>query len=67
LAAQLLGAERAGITRAYARVARTGSIRYERGRIRVRDAASLAAASCACPAESRTVLSAVYGSDSSVP
>jgi CRP-like cAMP-binding protein len=60
LAARLLGAERAGITRAYARIARTGAIRYERGRISVRDAASLAAASCGCLAESRSVLNAVY-------
>jgi CRP-like cAMP-binding protein len=60
LAARLLGAERAGITRAYARIAATGAIRYERGRIRVRDAASLAAASCGCLAESRVVLNAVY-------
>jgi len=61
LAARLLGSERAGITRAYARLAQTGAIGYERGRIRIRDAGSLAAASCACLAESREVLSAVYG------
>jgi len=60
LAARLLGAERAGITRAYARIAGTGAIRYERGRISIRDAASLAAASCGCLAESRAVLNAVY-------
>jgi CRP-like cAMP-binding protein len=60
VAARLLGAERAGITRAYARIARTGAIRYERGRISVRDAAALAAASCGCLADSRTVLDGVY-------
>ncbi len=60
LAARLLGAERAGVTRAYARLAETGAIRYERGRIRVRGAGLLAAAACPCLAESRAVLDAVY-------
>jgi CRP-like cAMP-binding protein len=61
LAAQLLGAERGGITRAYGRLAAAGAIRHERGRIQVRDATRLAAAACRCAAESQAVAAAVYG------
>ncbi|HEY4441088.1 MAG TPA: Crp/Fnr family transcriptional regulator [Candidatus Elarobacter sp.] len=60
LVAQLLGAERAGITRAYGRLAAAGAIRYERGRIRVRDEARLGAAACGCADAATAVSASVY-------
>jgi CRP-like cAMP-binding protein len=61
-AAKLLGAQRSGVTRAYAELARSGSVRWDRGRLVVHDPAGLASSACGCYAEAKDVIESVYGS-----
>lgn len=59
-AALMLSLQRAGVTRAYARVAHSGAIRIERGRVRVLDPAALLAFACGCHAEAKAAVEAFY-------
>lgn len=59
-AAKLLGAQRSGVTRAYAELARSGSVRWDRGRLVVRDATGLEGLACGCYAEAKDVVESVY-------
>lgn len=59
-AALMLSLQRAGVTRAYARIAGSGAIRVERGRVRVLDPVALRAFACGCNAEAKAVVDAFY-------
>jgi CRP-like cAMP-binding protein len=59
-AAKLLGAQRSGVTRAYAELARSGSVRWDRRRLVVRDSSGLEPFACGCYAEAKVVVDGVY-------
>jgi CRP-like cAMP-binding protein len=59
-AAKLLGAQRSGVTRAYAELARSRSVRWDRARLVVRDPHGLAESACGCYAEAKDVVEGVY-------
>ena len=60
LAAEMLDAERAAVTRAYANFVRHGAIRHQRGRLRIVDAAMLSSLACGCYAQIRAFTDEFY-------
>ena len=60
LAAEMLDAERAAVTRSYANFVRHGAIRHQRGRLRIVNPSTLEALACGCYAQGRALVDGFY-------